>query len=215
MKRITLTVLTIILIATGAFARDIIEGNKPELKMEENYIDPSSDGSEQSLVRLQNKFIAGIETSLNPSSTNDGGSMFRTLANFRIGYRFKQHVLTGGLGVEFTDEMFMPLTVDYKYFFKYDQKWSPFVYGQVGYSWHLKGNINSRYSTSNYKQIEPGALASVGFGYSVTTQLNEFYLAIGYSYRDYIEVSVVSSNDDKEYLDRTNNGVAVTVGLNF
>lgn len=215
MKRITLTVLTIILIATGALARDIIEGNKPELNMEENYIDPSSDGSEQSLVRLQNKFIAGIETSLNPSSTNDGGSMFRTLANFRIGYRFKQHVLTGGLGVEFTDEMFMPLTVDYKYFFKYDQKWSPFVYGQVGYSWHLKGNINSRYSTSNYKQIEPGALASVGFGYSVTTQLNEFYLAIGYSYRDYIEVSVVSSNDDKEYLDRTNNGVAVTVGLNF
>lgn len=186
----------------------------------ENKISPD-DNNEASIVRLQNKVIAGIEMSLNPAHTanpaidSDGNFMFRTLANFRIGYRVKQHVITGSLGVEFTDEMFMPITADYKYYFKYDQKWSPYVYGQVGYSWHLKGNINSGYSSSNYVQIDPGALASVGLGYSVTTTLNEFYFSVGYAYRDYVEVRVVSSSGRTEDLDRTNNGVAFTVGFNF
>ncbi|WP_340114456.1 hypothetical protein [Maribellus mangrovi] len=185
----------------------------PELKTENR--DYVSDAEENSMVRMQNKFLAGIETSLNPSFTADDDFMFRTLANFRIGYRLQQHVLTGGLGVEFTDEMFIPITIDYKYYFNYTQKWSPFAYGQVGYSWHLKGNINSRYNTSNYKQIDPGALASVGFGYSVTTNLNEFYFAVGYSYRDYVEVTVVSSSGAEQHLDKTNNGLAFTLGFNF
>lgn len=179
------------------------------------------DAKETSMVRMQNKVIAGIEMSLNPAHTanpaidSDGNFMFRTLANFRVGYRVKQHVITGSLGVEFTEEMFMPITADYKYYFKYDQKWSPYVYGQVGYSWHLKGNINSGYSSSNYVQIDPGALASVGLGYSVTTTLNEFYFSLGYAYRDYVEVRVVSSSGRTEDTDRTNNGVAFTVGFNF
>jgi hypothetical protein len=168
-----------------------------------------------SIIRLQNKVIAGIETSVNPGWTADDDFMIRTLANFRIGYRFKQHVLTGSLGVEFTEEMFMPITIDYKYYLKYQNVWSPYFYGQAGYSWHLKGNINSRYSTSNYKQIDPGALASVGFGYSVTTSLNEFYFALGYSFRDYVEVTVISSNGAKQHLDKSMNGLAFSVGFNF
>lgn len=179
----------------------------------DSYVKSSSD--EASIIRLQNKVIAGIETSLNPSKAANGESIFRTMANFRIGYRLKQHVITGGFGVEFTDEMFMPVTADYKYYFKYDQKWSPYLYGQVGYSWHLKGNINSYYSTSNYKQVDPGALASVGFGYSVTTSLNEFYFSLGYAYRDYVEVRVVSSSGAKEHLDKSMNGLAFTLGFNF
>ncbi len=185
--------------------------SKDEVKI----TDPGNYADEKSMVRLQNKFLAGIETSFNPAWTADDEMMYRTLANFRIGYRFKQHVLTGGLGVEFTDEMFIPLTLDYKYYFDYTEKWSPFVYGQVGYSWHLKGNINSRYNTSHYKQIDPGALASIGIGYSVTTNLNEFYFAVGYCYRDYVEVTVVSSSGAKQHLDKTNNGMAFTVGFNF
>jgi len=177
--------------------------------------EPLADADKESIIRLQSKFIAGIETSLNPSWTANDETMFRTLANFRIGYRLKQHVLTGGLGVEFTDEMFIPITIDYKYYLHYDQKWSPFFYGQAGYSWHLKGNINSGYTSSNYKQIDPGSMASVGFGYSVTTNLNEFYFALGYSYRDYVEVTVINSNGDKEHLDKTMNGIAFTVGFNF
>lgn len=168
-----------------------------------------------SIIRLQNKVIAGIETSVNPGWTADDDFMIRTLANFRIGYRFKQHVLTGSLGVEFTEEMFMPITIDYKYYLKYKNVWSPYFYGQAGYSWHLKGNINSRYSTSNYKQIDPGALASVGFGYSVTTALNEFYFALGYSFRDYVEVTVISSNGAEQHLDKSMNGLAFSVGFNF
>jgi hypothetical protein len=168
-----------------------------------------------SIIRLQNKVIAGIETSVNPGWTADDDFMIRTLANFRIGYRFKQHVLTGSLGVEFTEEMFMPITIDYKYYLKYQNVWSPYFYGQAGYSWHLKGNINSRYNSSNYVQIDPGALASVGFGYSVTTSLNEFYFALGYSFRDYVEVTVISSNGAKQHLDKSMNGLAFSVGFNF
>ncbi len=172
------------------------------------------DKNKNSMVRMQNKVIAGIETSLNPSVTADDDSMFRTLASFRIGYRLKQHVLTGSLGVEFTDVMFMPITIDYKYYFKYDQKWSPYVYGQAGYSWHLKGNINSSYVSSNYKQIDPGALASIGFGYSVTTSLNEFYFSLGYAYRNYVEVTP-APNKKTNSLDKTNKGLALTLGFNF
>ncbi|MBN1820296.1 MAG: hypothetical protein JXR31_08765 [Prolixibacteraceae bacterium] len=201
-------------ICFSAFGRTINPINNENVSTI-NSPDKTDDAEKESIIRLQNKFIAGIETSLNPSWTADGGTMFRTLANFRVGYRLKQNVLTGSIGVEFTDEMFIPFTIDYKYYMKYNQKWSPFIYGQTGYSWHLKGNINSRYTTSNYKQIDPGAMASVGFGYSVTTNLNEFYFSVGYVYRDYVEVTVISSNDDKEHLDRSNNGIAFTVGLNF
>lgn len=194
-----------------ANAKSLTGASDPETSK----VSPAADAEEKSLVRLQNKLIAGIEMSLVPSWTADDDNMFRTLANFRIGYRLRSHVLTGSLGVEFTDEMFMPVTADYKYYFRYEEKWSPFVYGQVGYSWHLKGNINSRYNTSNYKQIDPGAMASIGLGYSVTTMLNEFYFSLGYAYRDYVEVSVVSSNNQKQHLDKSMSGLALTMGFSF
>ena len=209
-----LTILLVFGISFLSYGTDIEPEDKKESKTVLSVVEPES-SPEESLIRLQNKVIAGIETSLNPSWTADDGNMFRTLANFRIGYRLRQNVITGSLGVEFTDEMFIPFTLDYKYYFNYTQKWSPFAYAQIGYSWHLKGNINSRFNTSNYKQIDPGAMASIGIGYSVTTNLNEFYFALGYSYRDYVEVTVVSSSGAKQHLDKTMGGLAFTVGLNF
>jgi len=213
MQRNIFTIVLLLAISLSVFGK-----TRENIKTENNKeidAEPLADADKESIIRLQNKFIAGIETSLNPSWTADDETMFRTLANFRVGYRLKQHVLTGGLGVEFTDEMFIPITIDYKYYLQYDHKWSPFLYGQAGYSWHLKGNINSGYTSSNYKQIDPGVMASLGFGYSVTTNLNEFYFALGYSYRDYVEVTVVNSKGDKEHLDKTMNGIAFTVGFNF
>lgn len=192
-----------------------VQAETEKNREEEKSSDLSNDASEKSIIRLQNRIIAGIETSVIPSITADDDFMTRTLVNFRIGYRLKQNVISGSLGVEFTDEMFMPITVDYKYYVKYTEVWSPYIYGQAGYSWHLKGNINSRYSTSNYLQVDPGVLASIGFGYSVTTSLNEFYFSLGYAFRDYVEVRVVSSNGAEEHLDRSMNGAAFTVGFNF
>lgn len=212
MKQVILLVL-ILLSGTILNAENIEKKNVAKTNKETTFAD--DDKNKASMIRMQNKVIAGIETSLNPAFTADDDFMFRTLANFRIGYRLRQHVLTGSLGVEFTDEMFMPVTLDYKYYFKYDKKWSPYAYGQAGYSWHLKGNINSGYSSSNYVQIDPGALASVGVGYSVTTTLNEFYFSVGYAYRDYVEVRVVSSSGREEHLDKTNNGLSFTFGFNF
>ena len=208
MKKITI-VIVFTLLACYTFA------STTKTESENKEISASDDAIETSMVRLQNKVIAGIEVSVNPGFTANDVILTRTLTNIRIGYRLKQNVITGSLGVEFTEAMFMPITVDYKYYFNYTKVWSHYVYGQAGYSWHLKGNINSRYSSSKYVQIEPGALASVGFGYSYTTALNEFYFALGYSFRDYVEVRVVSSSGRKEYTDLSANGLSFTVGFNF
>ena len=168
-----------------------------------------------SILRMQNKVIAGLEVSLNPSNTLTDEFIMRTVANFRIGYRLDKHVLTGSLGVEFTDEMFMPITIDYKYYFQKERVWAPYVYGQAGYSWHLKGNINSRYNTSKYAQYDPGAMASVGVGYSYTTTLNEFYFSLGYSYRKYVKAVPGSQNEEMIRTDMSMNGVSINIGINF
>ena len=168
-----------------------------------------------SILRMQNKVIAGLEVSLNPSNTLTDEFIMRTVANFRIGYRLNQHVLTGSLGVEFTDEMFMPITIDYKYYFNREHVWAPYLYGQAGYSWHLKGNINSRYNTSKYAQYDPGVMASVGVGYSYTTTLNEFYFSVGYSYRKYVKAVPGSHDGEMIRTDMSMNGVAINIGINF
>ena len=189
--------------------------NKTSADEEEKTL--GTDGAEPkySILRMQNKVIAGLEVSLNPSNTLTDEFLFRTVANFRIGYRLDKHVLTGSLGVEFTDEMFMPITVDYKYYFNKEKVWAPYIYGQAGYSWHLKGNINSRYNTSKYAQYDPGAMASVGFGYSYTTTLNEFYFSLGYSYRKYVKAEPTNTAGEMERTDMSMNGVALHIGINF
>lgn len=169
-----------------------------------------------SILRMQDKVIAGLELNVNPSVTLTDEFLVRSVANFRIGYRLDKHVLTGSLGVEFSEDlMFMPITIDYKYYFNKEKVWAPYVYGQTGYSWHLKGNINSHYNTSKYSQYDAGALASVGFGYSYTTTLNEFYFSLGYSYRKYVEGLPGSQKDGMIKTDRSMKGAALTVGINF
>lgn len=168
-----------------------------------------------SILRMQNKVIAGLEVSVNPSNTLTDEFIMRTVANFRIGYRLDKHVLTGSLGVEFTDEMFMPITIDYKYYFHKEHVWTPYLYGQAGYSWHLKGNINSRYNTSKYAQYDPGAMASIGAGYSYTTKLNEFYFSLGYSYRKYVKAEPGSKEGEMIRTDMSMKGVSINVGINF
>lgn len=208
MKKITLVLL--LLISFGSFAED--NAKKVDFT---NPDDVDGAQAKYSLLRMQNKVIAGLEVSINPSLTKIDESLVRTLANFRIGYRLNNHVLSGSLGVEFTDEMFLPITIDYKYYFNREKVWAPYVYGQAGYSWHLKRNINSRYNTSQYSQYDGGALASVGFGYSYTTTLNEFFFSLGYSYRNYVEVKPPQAINEVNKVDRTMNGVAITVGVNF
>ncbi len=185
------------------------------LNKEENTGTPDAAEPKFSILRMQNKVIAGLEVAVNPSQTLTDEFIMRTVANFRIGYRLDRHVLTGSLGVEFTDEMFMPITIDYKYYFSKDHVWAPYVYGQAGYSWHLKGNINSRYNTSKYAQYDPGALASVGVGYSYTTTLNEFYFSLGYSYRKYVKAVPGSQNEEMIRTDMSMNGVSINIGVNF
>ncbi len=191
--------------------------NENKISTDEEEKTLGTDGAEPkySILRMQNKVIAGLEVSLNPSNTLTDEFLFRTVANFRIGYRFDKHVLTGSLGVEFTDEMFMPITVDYKYYFNKEKVWAPYIYGQAGYSWHLKGNINSRYNTSKYAQYDSGPMASVGFGYSYTTTLNEFYFSLGYSYRKYVKAEPTSTPGEMKRTDMSMNGVAIHIGINF
>jgi len=191
-------------------AKGAVESTKPEEKV----LSGDSEEPKTSILRMQNKVIAGIELSVNPSINLLDEYLTRTVANFRIGYRLNKNVLTGSLGVEFTDEMFLPVTIDYKYYFSKQNVWAPFVYGQVGYSWHLKGNINSKYNSSKYAQYDPGLLTSVGLGYSYATTLNEFYFSLGYSYRSYVE-NIPVSQGVTQITDKSMNGISINVGINF
>ena len=207
----------LLLFLVSAFFTYAANAKEESTVEEEKTLGVDGEEPKYSIIRMQNKVIAGLEVSVNPSVTLIDEFLVRTVANFRIGYRLDKHVLTGSLGVEFSESlMFMPITVDYKYYFNKEKVWAPFVYGQVGYSWHLKGNINSRYNTSKYSQYDPGALASVGLGYSYTTTLNEFYFSLGYSYRKYVEaVPGSSSSEGMVRTDRSMNGVSIKVGINF
>jgi len=192
--------------------------NKPDRFDDNDEVALVANGVEpkKSILRMQNKVIAGLEVSLNPSTTLTNEFIMRTLTNFRIGYRLNKHVLTGSLGVEFTKEMFLPLTIDYKYYFNKDRIWSPFVYGQIGYSWQLKQNINSRYNTSKYAQYDSGVLTSVGLGYSFASTVNEYYFSIGYSYRKYVKAMPGENKGDEMIrTDMSMNGISINIGINF
>lgn len=190
------------------------KGAFKSIKPEEKILSVDSEEYKTSILRMQNKVIAGLELSVNPSINLLDEYLTRTVANFRIGYRLNKNVLTGSLGVEFTDEMFMPVTIDYKFYFSKQKVWSPYIYGQVGYSWHLKGNINSKYNSSKYAQYDPGILTSVGFGYSYATTLNEFYFSLGYSYRSYVE-NIPISQGVTQVTDKSMKGISINVGINF
>lgn len=109
--------------------------------------------------------------------------------------------------------MFMPLMAEYKRYFS-AQRWAPYAYLQTGVSWHLKGNMDSHYQTSNYPTYDTGLLLSAGVGYSVATVLNEFYFSLGYSYRSYVENKYISY-DVVQTTDRSMNGINLMVGMTF
>jgi len=168
---------------------------------------------ETSLLRMQDRVIVGIDLSVIPSVTKMDERLVRTHASFKVGYKLSKNVFSGSLGVEFTDEMFLPLTLEYKRYFN-QEIWAPYVYVQSGISWHLRGNMESHYHTSNYSHYDTGLIAMAGFGYSVTSLLNEFYFSLGYAYRSYIETYPVSW-DDTQVDDRSMHGIAITAGFNF
>lgn len=168
---------------------------------------------ETSLIRLQDRFIAGIDLSVIPSVTRMDERLVRTHIGFKVGYRLSKNVFSGSVGVEFTDEMFLPLTFEYKRYFN-QEIWAPYVYVQSGLSWHLRGNMESYYHTSNYSHYDTGLIAMAGFGYSVTSILNEFYFSLGYAYRSYIETYPIDWDETQED-DRSMHGIAITAGFNF
>ncbi|TFH39755.1 MAG: hypothetical protein E4G95_00210 [Bacteroidia bacterium] len=167
-----------------------------------------------SALRLQNRFYAGFDLAITPSFTKTDVYLTRSHVSFRIGYRIKQNLLSGSLGVEFADEkMFMPVTFEYKRYFGI-KEWAPFAFLESGVSWHLSGNMDSHYNTSNYSQYAAGLFLTAGIGYSYMTVFNEFYFSIGYSYRSFVETYYVAW-DETQTDDESMNGISITVGLAF
>ncbi|MBE0675813.1 MAG: hypothetical protein IH591_14230 [Bacteroidales bacterium] len=169
--------------------------------------------TDPSWLRQQSRAFVGIDMSIIPSINLLDEYMTRSHVLFKIGYRTSVNVFSGAIGVEFTDEMFMPIMAEYKRYFS-TEKWAPYAYAGAGFSWHLRGNMESHYSTSNYPEYDRGLIASAGVGYSVTTIMNEFYFSLGYAYRKYVESEYISWNE-KEETDKSMSGVSITIGLTF
>jgi hypothetical protein len=169
--------------------------------------------ADPSWLRQQSRVFVGIDMSIIPSINLIDEYLTRSMVMFKIGYRTKFNVFSSAIGVEFTDEMFMPIMAEYKRYFS-TEKWAPYAYAGAGLSWHLKGNMGTHYHTSNYPEYARGLIASAGVGYSVTTLMNEFYFSVGYAYRKYVESVYVDWNDI-QVTDKSMSGVNITVGLTF
>lgn len=169
--------------------------------------------SDTPALRLQSRFIAGIELCVAPSYTKNGTNLTPAVINFKAGYKLNSTYMSGLLGIEYLNgENFLPLGIEIKQSFS-DKKWAPIAYVQTGYSLHLKRNINSRYNTANYSQYDPSFFARAGFGYSYVSSLSEFYFSLGYLYHQLEEIAVEQEGEIRT--DLTMHGVSLTVGIVF
>lgn len=164
-------------------------------------------------MRIQSKFVGGIELCVAPSRSITEESLTSTAFNFKAGYKYNSLYITGILGIEYlNNENFIPLGIEVRNTFS-KNRWAPYAYIQSGYSLHLKRNIQSRYNTANYPQYEPALFLKAGVGYGLVTSLSEFYFSLGYLYHQLIETVVVQ--DGEIITDLTMNGATLTVGFNF
>ncbi len=165
------------------------------------------------VLRLQSRFIGGIEFCMSPSYTATGSNLTPTTFLFNAGYKLNSTYMSAIFGVEYLNgENYLPLGIQIKQSFT-EKIWAPYIFAQTGYSLHLKRNINSRYFTANYAQYDPSFFAKAGIGYSFVTSMSEFYFSVGYLYHQLEEIVVVQTGEIRT--DLTMNGISVTVGFIF
>lgn len=170
-------------------------------------------GGDGSAYRMQSGFIGGIDFSTGPSFTAIDTKLMPTIFSFRAGYKFGRTAVAGVMGIEYLNkENFIPVGIDVRRNFSY-KIWTPFVYAQTGYSFHLKRNIHSRYYTANYAQYKPSFYVKGGVGYSYATNMSEFVLSVGFLYHELEEVVAEQAGD--RITDLAMKGIVFSFGFVF
>lgn len=126
-----------------------------------------------------------------------GSSQNRQVAPFSFQslmlYQFDEHIAAGlGLGVDFLEETYLPLVVDFRYYLR-GTRFSPFVFAQTGYSIPTDKSasqdiINDHYNIwQGYPQsedVEPRGGFQMNPGFGIRHMFHrEFGLEISFSYR--------------------------------
>ena len=170
-------------------------------------------GSGGAAYRMQNGFIGGIDFSTGPAFTVIDTKLMPTIFNLKAGYKFGYTSISGVFGIEYLNkENFIPLGIDVRRNFSH-KTWTPFVYGQTGYSFHLKRNIHSRFYTANYAQYSPSFYVKGGVGYSYATNMSEVLMSVGFLYHELVEV--VAEQAGNKITDLSMKGIVFTFGFIF
>lgn len=156
-----------------------------------------------------------------------GSSQNRQVAPFSFQslmlYQFDEHIAAGlGLGVDFLEETYLPLVVDFRYYLR-GTRFSPFVFTQAGYSiptdkeasWDI---INDYYSIwpGPYPQpedVEPRGGFQLNPGFGIRHMFHsEFGLEISFSYR-YQRLNYQYSSSTRLEMDYTR--LNIRIGIIF
>jgi hypothetical protein len=128
-------------------------------------------------LALESGFLMGAPDNPHPMPFS-----FNCLVNYT--YNTK-NVFGIGTGVEFIEQPFTPLYVEYKYLIS-ERRTSPFFFLRGGALFHLAGDKESNSSTYpqyNYtKGYKGGASLTIGTGVSWAKEFNETYLSFAYRY---------------------------------
>ena len=193
---------TILILVSILFTGCIIETSAQDIS-----------GPGEPAFRIMNRFVGGIELSLAPSRTVNEEIFTPTTINFKAGYKMRSTLAMASMGIEYLNgENFIPLAVEFRHNIS-SSIWAPFTYAKAGDSFHLKRNINSRSYTANYDQYDPALFLGAGLGYSFATNLNEFFISLGYNYHALEKIEVDQYGEERT--DMSMNGVSFTVGFIF
>jgi hypothetical protein len=168
---------------------------------------------DENVFRLAGGVSAGIQGYGFYALTGDREPVFPIGFQFRFGYSVKKNMYSLLLGPEFIDEMFIPISLEYRYMLNYNDK-TPFAYAQAGYSWHLAGTYQNQYQFVPYTDYDAGLTFGGGLGYSIMSGQSEFIFSVGYRFQNMQKANYVSFTE-RDVFQIDIHAIEIKVGLIF
>ncbi len=156
-----------------------------------------------------------------------GSSQNRQVAPFSFQslmlYQFDEHIAAGlGLGVDFLEETYLPLVVDFRYYLR-GTRFSPFVFTQAGYSIPTDKSASQDIINDHYniwpgfypqpEDVKPQGGFQMNPGFGIRHMFHkEFGLEISFSYR-YQRLNYQYSSSTRLEMDYTR--LNIRIGILF
>lgn len=138
-------------------------------------------------------------------------------------YQFDEHIAAGlGLGVDFLEETYLPLVVDFRYYLR-GTRFSPFVFAQTGYSIPTDKSASQEIVNDHYdiwpgpypqpEDVEPKGGFQINPGFGIRHMFHkDFGLEISFSYR-YQRLNYQYSSSTRLEMDYTR--LNIRIGILF